>query len=223
MNHSFVFFFFFSLTFISSLVTLAMSQTFALSFRLFIILTNLFVGFEMNDKLSVRLLNAAQNDVWMPIVGLGTGGYGKPDGTGGEYWGPEQGHNATLQWLKLGGRRIDSANNYLSQAGIGTGWRASGFNRSDIFITSKLDPYGYDEALTEFDTVLQALQTDYVDLLLIHWPGDTSNDTIPPCKSGQSSWAECRLQTWKAVEKIFQQGKVTKLKFFSSKDFIIYV
>ena len=183
---------------------------------LVLVTTNIFVSFEMtsiNEQQSVRLMNAARDNVWMPMVGLGTGGYGKPDGTGGEYWGPEQGHNATIQWLQLGGRRIDSSDNYASRDGIGTGWRASGINRSDIFITSKVDPSGYDQALEEFDGILKSLQTDYVDLLLIHWPGERPEQSITssvPCKQGQSTWAECRQQTWKALVKIFEQEQVSQ-------------
>ncbi len=71
---------------------------------------------------SVRLMNAVHGEVLMPVIGLGTGGYGLPDGTHGEYWGQEQVHNATLTWLKLGGRRIDTADSYGSGHGIGTGW-----------------------------------------------------------------------------------------------------
>jgi diketogulonate reductase-like aldo/keto reductase len=160
---------------------------------------------------TVRLMNAAHGEVLMPVVGLGTGGYGKPDEAGGEYWGPEQGHNATLAWLKMGGRRIDSSDDYASRDGIGTGWVASGVPRSEIFITSKLDPSGYNQALEEFAGILTSLQTDYIDLLLIHWPGEqpgTFEKQIPPCKQGQSTWAECRSQTWRALETIFNQERV---------------
>jgi diketogulonate reductase-like aldo/keto reductase len=147
----------------------------------------------------------------MPVVGLGTGGYGQPDGSGGEYWGPEQGHNATVAWLKMGGRRIDTSDDYGSRDGIGTGWKASGVPRSEIFITSKVDPSGYDGALEEFAGILKSLQTDYVDLLLIHWPGEqpgTSGKPTPRCKQEQSTWTECRIQTWRALETIFKQEKV---------------
>lgn len=163
------------------------------------------------EQPTVQLKNAAHGEVLMPVVGLGTGGYGEPDGKGGEYWGPEQGHNATVAWLQMGGRRIDSADNYLSRDGIGTGWKASGVPRSEIFITSKVDPTGYNEALEQFAGILQSLQTDYVDLLLIHWPGirpGIVNATDPPCARGQSTWTECRIQTWRALETIFKQERV---------------
>ena len=64
---------------------------------------------RVKEQTSIRLRNAAQEDVFMPVIGLGTGGYGTPNGVGGEYWGRDQGHNATLTWLKMGGRRIDTS------------------------------------------------------------------------------------------------------------------
>jgi len=161
---------------------------------------------------TVRLQNAAHGEVLMPVIGLGTGGYGRPDGSGGEYWGPEQGHNATLAWLKAGGRRIDSADNYLSRDGIGTGWKASGIPRSEIFLTSKVEPMDYNGTLAEFAAILQSLQTNYVDLLLIHWPGYFTDSSQLSCKQGQSTWQKCRMETWQAVVDLFNQEKV-KIKF----------
>ncbi len=166
---------------------------------------------NVKEQPTVRLMNAVHGEVLMPVVGLGTGGYGRPGDRGGEYWGPEQGHNATIAWLKMGGRRIDSSDDYASRDGVGTGWIASGVPRSEIFITSKLDPSGYDGALAEFDGILKSLQTNYVDLLLIHWPGAQPGafaKPIPPCKEGQSTWTECRIQTWRALETIFKQERV---------------
>jgi len=162
----------------------------------------------VKEQPTVRLMNAARGEVLMPVMGLGTGGYGRPDGSGGEYWGPEQGHNATVAWLKMGGRRIDTSGSYTSHAGVGTGWVASGVPRSEIFITSKVEIVGYDQALQEFADILTSLNTTYVDLLLIHWPGSFSGSQGPPCKQGQSTWTECRIQTWRALEIIFQQERV---------------
>ena len=183
------------------------------TFTLLIVSIHYGIG-EINaikEQRTVRLMNAARGEVLMPVVGLGTGGYGSPDGKGGEYWGPEQGHNATIDWLKAGGRRIDTSDNYGSRDGIGTGWKASGVARSEIFITSKVDPSGYNETLEAFAGILESLQTDYVDLLLMHWPGvrdGASEEFIPSCKQGRSTWTECRIQTWQALEKIFQQEQV---------------
>ncbi|CAF3588633.1 unnamed protein product [Adineta steineri] len=166
---------------------------------------------SVNQQPTVRLMNAAHGEVLMPVVGLGTGGYGEPDGSGAEYWGPEQGHNATLAWLKMGGRRIDTSNDYASRDGIGTGWVASGIPRSEIFITSKVDPTNYDQVLEAFATILKSLQTNYVDLLLIHWPGEQPGQPgkpIPPCVKEDGTWKECRIQSWRALETLFNQKRV---------------
>ena len=129
---------------------------------------------------------------------------------GGEVWDPAQGHNATVAWLKLGGRRIDSADNYDSQSGIGTGWIASGIPRADIFITSKVSTYTYNVTMAAFGGALKALQTDYVGLLLVHAPGSqpTVHGPYPPCREGKLGWTDCRIETWRAFETIFNQGRV---------------
>jgi glycerol 2-dehydrogenase (NADP+) len=173
----------------------------------------------IKEQPSVRLMNAVHGEVLMPVVGLGTGGYSRPDAAGGEYWGPEQGHNATVAWLQAGGRRIDTAATYASRDGIGTGWKASGVPRSEIFITSKVEIVGYDQALQEFADIQKSLQTDYVDLLLIHWPGEIGGSGGPPCKQGQSTWTQCRIQTWRALENIFNQQKV-KYFFQLSRSYV---
>ncbi|CAF1634672.1 unnamed protein product [Adineta ricciae] len=156
-------------------------------------------------------MNAVHGEVLMPVVGLGTGGYGSANGSGGEYWGPEQGHNATVAWLNMGGRRIDSSDDYASRDGVGTGWVASGIPRLEVFITSKVDPAGYEQTLSKFTDILKSLQTTYVDLLLIHWPGaqpGKSDKPIPPCKQGKATWTDCRIETWRALETIFKLQQV---------------
>jgi len=166
---------------------------------------------------SVRLMNAVHGEVLMPVAGLGTFGYGRPDGSRGEYWGPEQGHNATVQWLKMGGQRLDSSGDYGSRDGVGTGWVASGVPRSEIFLTSKIDPFGYNETLDQFAAILTSLQTTYIDLLLIHWPGRESGSYNYPCIKGQSTWMQCRIESWKALETIFNTGQVRSFpRFYKS-------
>jgi len=141
----------------------------------------------------------------MPIVGLGTGGYGSPNGTGGEHWNDTVAQQAASDWLSLGGRRIDTSWSYGDQTGIGNAIKASGIPRDQIFVTSKVDnPYGYETTLEHFTSVLQTLQTDYVDLLLIHWPGvPGQNVSGPNCTSDR----DCRQQTWRALEDIFNKGQ----------------
>lgn len=166
----------------------------------------------LREQPTVRLMNAVHGEVLMPVVGLGTFGYGRPDGSRGEYWGPDQGHNATVAWLKAGGRRLDSSDDYASRDGVGTGWVASGVPRSEIFITSKVDPFGYNETLEQFAGILTSLKTSYIDLLLIHWPGQRTTNFNYTCLKGQSTWVECRMQTWQALEKIFNQGHVKSIE-----------
>jgi diketogulonate reductase-like aldo/keto reductase len=67
------------------------------------------------------------------------------------------------------------------------------------------------------------LKTDYIDLLLIHWPGaqpGRSGEPIPSCKQGKSTWTDCRLQTWQALQKLFDQQRVRIFRSFH-KAFII--
>ncbi len=74
--------------------------------------------------------------------------------------------------LKNGYDHIDTAQGYDNEKQVGNGWKSSGRNRDDIFITTKISTsnQGYDSAKTSFKQSLKDLRTDYVDLLLIHWP-----------------------------------------------------
>ena len=67
---------------------------------------------------------------------------------------------------------IDTAQAYGNERRVGDGWKDSGRARDEIFITTKIrnSKQGYDSAQKSFKKSLDALQTDYVDLLLIHWP-----------------------------------------------------
>ncbi len=74
--------------------------------------------------------------------------------------------------LKLGFRHIDTAQIYGNEAEVGAGILASGVNRADIFLTTKVwvDRFGHDALIASVDESLKKLRTDYVDLLLLHWP-----------------------------------------------------
>ena len=74
--------------------------------------------------------------------------------------------------LTAGYRHIDTAAAYRNEAGVGQGLHASGLDRSEVFITTKLwnDDQGYDEAKRALHASLGRLELDYVDLYLIHWP-----------------------------------------------------
>jgi 2,5-diketo-D-gluconate reductase A len=74
--------------------------------------------------------------------------------------------------LGVGYRHIDTAMIYRNEAGVGAGLRASRLPREDVFITTKLwnTDQGREAARAAFDTSLDRLKLDYVDLYLIHWP-----------------------------------------------------
>jgi 2,5-diketo-D-gluconate reductase B len=79
--------------------------------------------------------------------------------------------------LKAGFRHIDTAQIYQNEVGVGEGWLASGVARSKVFITTKIwvanyRPERFESSVNES---LQKLRSDYVDLLLLHWP----NEEIP--------------------------------------------
>jgi 2,5-diketo-D-gluconate reductase B len=75
--------------------------------------------------------------------------------------------------LRAGFRHIDTAQMYGNEAEVGEGWRASKVSRQDIFITTKVWVGNYPAARFErsVDESLRKLQSDYIDLLLLHWPG----------------------------------------------------
>lgn len=95
--------------------------------------------------------------------------------------------------LKHGYRSIDTASFYDNEAGVGQGIKESGVPREEIFVTSKVwnDEQGYDSTLKAFETSLNKLEMDYLDLYLIHWP-------VP----GRFK------ETWRALEKLYAEGKV---------------
>ncbi|MBB3773364.1 diketogulonate reductase-like aldo/keto reductase [Angulomicrobium tetraedrale] len=74
--------------------------------------------------------------------------------------------------LQLGFRHIDTAQAYGNEAEVGEGIQASGVNRADIFLTTKVwvDKFGHDALIASVEESLKKLKTDYVDLLLLHWP-----------------------------------------------------
>lgn len=127
---------------------------------------------------------------------------------------------AVQDWIAVGGRRLDCANSYNNQASVGKAIKKSGVKREELFILSKVGPsfpLGYQDALSQFEQVKTDLQTDYVDLLLIHWPyqnpsqGNVTNHTKtssdPACQFGATYDAtKCRLDTWRALVEIWRAG-----------------
>ena len=96
---------------------------------------------------------------------------------------------AVMAAFEAGYRHIDTASFYGNEGSVGAAIRASGISRQEIFVTTKL--WNSDHASSEraLETSLRRLKLDYVDLYLIHYP-------VPQ-----------RLQSWRALEKLQQQGK----------------
>ena len=95
--------------------------------------------------------------------------------------------------LDAGYRAIDTAAMYGNEAGVGRAIAASGIEREELFITTKLNnnAHGTDEALRAFEASRALLGLEYVDLYLIHWP--------LPAKDRY-------VQTWQALEKLQRDG-----------------
>lgn len=103
--------------------------------------------------------------------------------------------------LEKGYTHIDTAAIYKNEKEIGAVLKAENVDRSKLFITSKCwnSERGYEKAMAAFQQTLTDLQTDYLDLYLIHWP---ANETQFP-----DNWAELNAGTWRAFEEIYKSGK----------------
>lgn len=103
--------------------------------------------------------------------------------------------------LTKGYTHIDTAAIYKNEKEIGTVLKAENVDRSKLFITSKCwnSERGYEKAMAAFEQTLTDLQTDYLDLYLIHWP---ANETQFP-----DTWSELNAGTWRAFEEIYKSGK----------------
>jgi 2,5-diketo-D-gluconate reductase A len=108
---------------------------------------------------------------------------------------PEKTKAATLAALEVGYRHIDTAEMYGNEKEVGEAVRASGIDRGDLFVTSKLNNgfHAYDDALGAFDQTLRDLDIEYLDLFLVHWPLPGVGDFV---------------ETWKAMETIYASGRV---------------
>lgn len=99
------------------------------------------------------------NGVEMPIIGYGVFQVS-----------PDEAAKCVEEALSVGYRSIDTAQAYYNEEGVGQGIKNSGVSRSDIFVTTKVwvSNAGEQKAAASIDESLRKLQTDYIDLLLIH-------------------------------------------------------
>lgn len=121
------------------------------------------------------------NGIKMPKLGYGV--YQTP---------VEDTKRCVLDAIKVGYRSIDTAQAYFNEAGVGEALKESGLPREEFFITTKvwITNAGYEKALASVEESLKNLQTDYIDLLLIHQPfGDYYG-------------------IYRAMEELYEAGKV---------------
>ena len=106
---------------------------------------------------------------------------------------PDETQRAVEDALAAGYRHIDTAAAYRNERGVAAGIAASGVPRSEIFITTKLwnTEQGFESTLAAFDKSIEALDTETVDLYLIHWP-------VPA--------RDLFMDTWRAFERIHAEG-----------------
>jgi 2,5-diketo-D-gluconate reductase A len=102
----------------------------------------------------------------MPLLGFGTWQIKGDDAV-----------RATATALEAGYRHIDTATVYGNEGEVGRALAESGVPRGDVFVTTKCPPRKAGHELDTLKESLDLLQTDHVDLWLIHWPGDGSSNT----------------------------------------------
>ena len=117
----------------------------------------------------------------MPILGYGVYQVSK-----------EECERCVLDALRAGYRSIDTAQAYFNEEEVGTALVKSGIPRKDIFLTSKVwvEHYGYEECRKSVEASLRKLQTDYLDLMLLHQP-----------------FADY-YGAWRDLEELYEEGKL---------------
>lgn len=132
------------------------------------------------------------NGLKMPQFGLGV--FLVPDG--------KATIDACLEAFKLGYRHIDTAHAYQNERGVGEALKQSGLKREEVWITTKVWPseYGEGKTLPAIDKMLERLQTNYIDLLLLHQQVGDYNGA------------------WKDMEKAVAQGKVKSIGISNFKE-----
>lgn len=133
------------------------------------------------------------NNVKIPKIGLGTWMINNRNAA-----------QAVVDAVKVGYRHIDTAQAYRNESGVGDGIRASGVKREDLFVTTKLaaEIKSYDKAVASIDHSLEAMQLDYIDMMIIHSPQPWTKFR------GEDRFFEGNREAWRALEEAYQAGKL---------------
>jgi 2,5-diketo-D-gluconate reductase A len=107
--------------------------------------------------------------------------------------------------LEIGYRHFDTAEMYGNEKEVGQAIARSGIDRSEVFVTSKLNnnQHTFDDALRAFDQTLVALDMEHIDLFLIHWPLPTVSDFV---------------ERWKALERVYGEGRARSIGVSNFED-----
>jgi diketogulonate reductase-like aldo/keto reductase len=135
------------------------------------------------NKLSLTSTVTLANGVKMPKIGLGVF----------KVENEKELLTAVKAAIETGYRSFDTASIYGNEEWVGKAIRQSGLNRGELFITSKVwnADQGYEETLQAFNTSMEKMGLEYLDLYLIHWPVEGKYP-----------------DTWRALEQLYRDGKI---------------
>jgi len=140
---------------------------------------------------SIQPIHTLNNSITIPTVGFGT-------------WKVSEGGSDIIKTaIEAGYRYFDTASFYGNEEEIGKAFTEISLPRRELFLASKVwkTEMGYDNTLKAFEASLKRLRIDYLDLYLIHWP--LPDPAMPPAE-----WKQLDLDTWRAMEKLYREGKV---------------
>lgn len=130
------------------------------------------------------------NNICIPNIGFGTYKAGN-----GEC------EKAIIDAINTGYTYFDTAAFYKNERDIAKAIKNSNKKREELIIASKVwrEDLGYDNTMKAFESSLKNLDTNYLDVYLIHWPKANPED---------KNWKEKNIQTWKAMEELYKAGRI---------------
>lgn len=130
------------------------------------------------------------NNICIPNIGFGTYKAGN-----GEC------EKSIIDAINTGYTYFDTAAFYKNERDIAKAIKNSNKKREELIIASKVwrEDLGYDNTMKAFESSLKNLDTNYLDVYLIHWPKANPED---------KNWKEKNIQTWKAMEELYKAGRI---------------